>query len=202
MKMRSVVLTVSSRRCRMLLVTAAACLSGPVTRRRHLALIGPDAAASATSGRSSSSRGRARATRRPRRSAPTASGRSRRSPSTEARLRQTRFVVVPAHRSRRSSTARVVVEWLNVSAGGDIPTDWLMAHNEFIRSGAAYVGVSAQPVGVDPQDGARPTGTARSSHPGDSYSYDIFTQAGQRSCATARAPCSAGSRRNVFIATG
>ena len=32
----------------------------------------------------------------------------------------------------------VVVEWLNVSAGGDIPTDWIMAHNEFVRQRHAY----------------------------------------------------------------
>src|SRR4051812_24598940 len=38
----------------------------------------------------------------------------------------------------------VVVEWLNVSAGADLGTDWVMAHNEFIRRGYAYVGVSAQ----------------------------------------------------------
>ena len=33
----------------------------------------------------------------------------------------------------------VVVEWLNVTAGQDLPNGWTMAHNEFIRHG---VGVS------------------------------------------------------------
>ena len=37
----------------------------------------------------------------------------------------------------------VIVEWLNVTSGVDLPTDWLMAHNQFVREGYAYVGVSA-----------------------------------------------------------
>ena len=43
----------------------------------------------------------------------------------------------------------VVVEWLNVSAGQDLANDWVMAHNEFVRHGYAWVGVSAQAVGVN-----------------------------------------------------
>jgi hypothetical protein len=86
----------------------------------------------------------------------------------------------------------VVVEWLNVSGGLDADPDWTQTHNELIRAGFAWVGVSAQAVGVNqlkcsatappslqcpaPGDPAR-YGTL--SHPGDSYSYDIFSQAGQ-----------------------
>ena len=67
-----------------------------------------------------------------------------------------------------------------------------MTHNELIRDGFAWVGVSAQAVGVNqlkcpttscllpcfvaPGD---PVRYASLSHPGDSYSYDIFSQAGQ-----------------------
>ena len=43
----------------------------------------------------------------------------------------------------------VIVEWLNVSAGFDSAPDWGMLHTELIRSGYAWVGVSAQQVGVD-----------------------------------------------------
>src|SRR5215207_8492522 len=36
----------------------------------------------------------------------------------------------------------VVVEWMNVTAGLDLPNDWTMSHTELIRSGYAFVGVS------------------------------------------------------------
>lgn len=73
----------------------------------------------------------------------------------------------------------VVVEWMNVTAGTDLPNDWTMAHNEFVRQGYAWVGVSAQSVGVNAAMAQNPARYGSLSHPGDSYSYDIFTQAGQ-----------------------
>jgi Alpha/beta hydrolase domain len=87
----------------------------------------------------------------------------------------------------------VIVEWLNVSGLVDANPDWTQTHNELIRDGFAWVGVSAQAVGLNqlkcpaPPDPLPPTcptagdpsryGTL--THPGDSYSYDIFSQAGQ-----------------------
>jgi hypothetical protein len=101
----------------------------------------------------------------------------------------TRIVV---HRPKNPSTFRgtVVVEWLNVSAGFDTAPDWLSAHNVMIREGAIWIGVSAQAVGV--QGGAAAVGGIPSGgltaadperygslhHPGDSFSYDIFSQVG------------------------
>ena len=86
----------------------------------------------------------------------------------------------------------VIVEWLNVSGQVDGNPDWTMTHNELIREGVAWVGVSAQAVGVNqlkcpttiPAPGCfvapgDPVRYASLSHPGDSYSYDIFSQAGQ-----------------------
>jgi hypothetical protein len=85
----------------------------------------------------------------------------------------------------------VFVEWLNVSAGFESTPDWAATHNEIMREGAAWVGVSAQVVGVqggaDVIEGAPPGGLKAKdparygslSHPGDQYSYDIFTQAGR-----------------------
>ena len=89
----------------------------------------------------------------------------------------------------------MIVEWLNVSGQLDGNPDWTMTHNELVREGAAWVGVSAQAVGVNqlkcpnplpnpvvppcfvaPGD---PVRYASLVHPGDSYSYDIFSQAGQ-----------------------
>ncbi len=91
---------------------------------------------------------------------------------------KTRLVVYrPIDAARFNGT--VVVEWLNVSAGGDIATDWIMAHNEFVRSGTVWVGVSAQSVGVNnlkTNDSARYGSLV---HPGDSYSYDMFSIAGR-----------------------
>jgi hypothetical protein len=54
-----------------------------------------------------------------------------------------------------------------------------MAHNEFIRDGAAYVGVSAQARGLNELKTADPARYGTLSHPGDTFSYDMFTQVGQ-----------------------
>jgi alpha/beta hydrolase family protein len=43
----------------------------------------------------------------------------------------------------------VVVEWLNVSGLIDADPDWTQTHNELIRDGFAWVGVSAQAVGLN-----------------------------------------------------
>jgi hypothetical protein len=84
----------------------------------------------------------------------------------------------------------VVVEWLNVSGGLDASPDWTSGHVELIREGAAWVGVSAQFVGVEGGPGLvsvvslplKQVNSARYGslvHPGDSFSYDIYSQAGQ-----------------------
>ena len=84
----------------------------------------------------------------------------------------------------------VIVEWLNVSGGLDAGPDWIMGHTELIREGFAWVGVSAQYVGVEggvsilglppmPLKTADPERYASLAHPGDSFSYDIFSQAAQ-----------------------
>ncbi len=85
----------------------------------------------------------------------------------------------------------VVVEWLNVSGGLDAAPDWTTAHIEMIRSGYAWVGVSAQAVGVEggaqtipglpdlSLKAANPARYGTLSHPGDSFSYDIFSQVAQ-----------------------
>lgn len=86
----------------------------------------------------------------------------------------------------------VFLEWLNVSAGFDSSPDWIYGHVELIRRGYAYVGISAQLIGIEGTGGSGPIpgldfslknadperyGTL--SHPGDSYSYDIFSQVGR-----------------------
>ena len=81
--------------------------------------------------------------------------------------------------SPESFNGTVVVEWLNVTGGIDAEPDWDYAHVELLRAGYAWVGVTAQYVGaafLPIWDSAR---YASISHPGDSWSYDIYSQAGQ-----------------------
>ncbi|HZY59124.1 MAG TPA: alpha/beta hydrolase domain-containing protein [Candidatus Binataceae bacterium] len=92
---------------------------------------------------------------------------------------ETRVVVDRPIDSRRFNGA-VWLEWLNVSGGLDAGPDWTLAHNEAVREGAVWIGVSAQAVGVNAlKTFGNPARYASLSHPGDSYSYDIFSQAGQ-----------------------
>lgn len=79
----------------------------------------------------------------------------------------------PANPARFNGT--VIVEWLNDTAGSDTAAQWTNGHDELVRDGFAWVGVSAQQVGVDALKQADPVRYAALSHPGDSYSYDIFS---------------------------
>lgn len=110
----------------------------------------------------------------------TADGKWTVQPSSQAPY-VTRVVVNRPIRDR-DFNGTVVVEWLNVTGGVDASPDWMHLHTELTRRGYAWVGVSAQAVGVNALK-APPLGDparyAPLTHPGDSYSYDIFSQAGQ-----------------------
>jgi hypothetical protein len=108
-------------------------------------------------------------------------------PSGAADFSTRMVALTPADPSQFNGT--VLVEWLNVSGGIDAPAVWMMAHREMVRAGYAYVAVSTQQVGVEggvnlmgidmslkSQD---PKRYAALRHPGDAYSYDIFSQAGR-----------------------
>jgi hypothetical protein len=102
---------------------------------------------------------------------------------------KTRIVVYrPARPEKFNGT--VVVEWLNVSGGVDAGPDWTQGHVQLIRGGFAWVGVSAQYVGVEggqalvgvvslPLKQVNPARYGSLVHPGDSFSYDIYSQAAQ-----------------------
>lgn len=91
------------------------------------------------------------------------------------------------------SNGIVGVEWLNVSAGQDSDPDFGFLYPEMLSQGSTWVGVSAQFGGVDgpglgipiegitatPLKTADPTRYAPIDHPGDEYSYDIYSQAAQ-----------------------
>lgn len=91
----------------------------------------------------------------------------------------------PASEAAFSGT--VIVEWLNVSGGLDAAPDWMLTHTHLIRRGHAWVGVSAQRAGIEGGgmvDGphlkkAFPSRYAVLDHPGDAWSFDIFSQAGR-----------------------
>ena len=73
---------------------------------------------------------------------------------------------------------KVIVEWFNVTEGFEIDPIWMVASDQLIRSGYAFVGVGAQRTGTNflmSWDAAR---YGSLNHPGDSFSYDIFSQAG------------------------
>jgi hypothetical protein len=88
----------------------------------------------------------------------------------------------------------VVVEWMNVSGGFDANPDFAYMADELFRGGYAWVGVSAQHIGIEggpvlvSVPGAEEAGAGQGiraldparygslSHPGDAFAYDIFTQ--------------------------
>jgi Alpha/beta hydrolase domain len=107
--------------------------------------------------------------------------------ATAAPYRTRALVRRPA--SARGFSGTVVVEWLNVTSATDSDVVWAEAHEELVRRGDAWVGVSAQIIGVN--GGSTTTGTSTGlkgadpvrydplEHPGDGYSFDIFTQVGR-----------------------
>jgi hypothetical protein len=91
----------------------------------------------------------------------------------------------------------VVVEWFNVSGGLDAAPDYTYLSEELLRGGYAWVGVSAQRIGIEGGQvavevpgiegaglgqGLRAQDPERYGdlhHPGDAFSYDIYTQVGR-----------------------
>lgn len=89
----------------------------------------------------------------------------------------------------------VVVEWFNVSSGADSAPEYTYVAEELVRSGTAYIGISAQYTGIaggrdsvdlettgagtagvqgDSLEAKDPERYAGLHHPGDGYSYDMF----------------------------
>jgi hypothetical protein len=109
-------------------------------------------------------------------------------PDGETAAYRTRLLVRRPIESRKFN-GTVVVEWLNVSGGVDAAPDWAFVHPLLKRDGYAWVGVSAQFVGVAGTGG--PLGLSLSLksvsparygslvHPGDSFSYDMYSQVAQ-----------------------
>lgn len=127
---------------------------------------------------------------------PPADGHMALTPTTEAPYATRVLVRRPVDDAAFNGT--VVVEWLNVSSGADIAPDYTYLADELIRKGYAWAGVSAQRIGIEggavavaATVGNFDTGAGKGiktidpqrygslSHPGDAYSYDIYTQIGR-----------------------
>ena len=106
----------------------------------------------------------------------------------------------PADPARFNGT--VVVEWLNVTTGVDLDPDYLYDSAELLREGYAWVGVSAQAVGVNALRGIDPARYAGLHHPGDTFSYDIFSQAARSLSNTTGVQPLGGLRPRALIADG
>ena len=111
-------------------------------------------------------------------------------PTTQAAFKTRLLVRRPVLASKFNGT--VIVEWLNVSGGVDADPGFVYNADEILRYGYAWVGVSAQIVGVEgggfalsssPDAVALKVGDPERygslKHPGDSYSYDIFSKAAE-----------------------
>jgi alpha/beta hydrolase family protein len=114
-------------------------------------------------------------------------------PGAPAPFRSRMIVRRPTEPDAFSGVA--VVEWLNVTAGSDGTPDWEYTDAELIRKGHAWVGVSAQRVGVVGGEGVLSSASSIADaaagglvggdrdrygslfHPGDAYSFDIYNQA-------------------------
>ncbi len=114
-------------------------------------------------------------------------------PGTNASYRTRVVVRRPSSAAHASGT--VLVEWLNVSGGVDANPDYSSLEEEIVRQGHTWVGVSAQLIGVEggpvlvsvnvagaadlAGKGLKKIDPARYGslqHPGDGYSFDIYTQ--------------------------
>jgi hypothetical protein len=121
-------------------------------------------------------------------------------------------ILVRRPASRLKFNGTVIVEWLNVSGGLDAAPDWMFIHSFLMREGFAWVGVSAQFVGVVGSSGplglnlglkaVNPTRYGPLVHPGDSFSYDMFSQVAQAVRATTGVAPLGGLRVKRVIGIG
>jgi hypothetical protein len=111
-------------------------------------------------------------------------------------------IVVRRPENPEQFNGTVVMHWNNVTSQQDVEAIWIEAAETIMLRGYVYVGVSAQKQGVDGSPLALahwdPVRYPSAAHPGDDYSYDIFSQATQ---AVLQEPAILGSEtlKNVDI---
>ena len=120
---------------------------------------------------------------------------------------QTRLVVRrPADAKKFNGT--VIVEWNNVTSGHDLDIDWYQIHDHLMRAGYAWVGVTAQRIGVEALKAwnkdrygsldVTDEGAIRN----DALSYDIFADAGRAAREPHGADVLGGLKPQRVFATG
>ncbi|PRX44703.1 hypothetical protein B0I33_111217 [Prauserella shujinwangii] len=115
-------------------------------------------------------------------------------------------LVVRRPESPRRFTGTVLVEWQNVTAGYDLDALW--EADAITRAGHAWIGVSAQRVGVDHLRGWSPARYGRLDVTGggaftaDELSYDIFAQAAEAVRKPGRHSPLGGLRARTVLAIG
>jgi hypothetical protein len=102
----------------------------------------------------------------------------------------------------------VIVEWDNVTSGHDLDIDWYQIHEHLIRSGYAWIGVTAQRIGVEALKvwnkdrygslDVTDDGTIRN----DALSYDIVADAGRAARNPHGADILGGLKPQRVFATG
>jgi hypothetical protein len=100
----------------------------------------------------------------------------------------------------------LIVEWLNVTSMSEGAADYMQMKEEIERAGYAWAGIGAQASGVAaPRTGLKAWDPARYetlAHPGDAYSYDIFSQVTQALLKPAAPNPLAGLQVRHTLATG
>ena len=123
----------------------------------------------------------------------TADGRWEVTPDGQAPYKTRIIVRMPA--DPKDFRGVVALEWINVSAF-ELAPDWAYLSNDAIaRTGVAWIGISAQALGIEGGEPILDTGEPNASivegikvtnptryaslvHPGDAYSFDIYSQVG------------------------
>jgi len=112
----------------------------------------------------------------------------------------------PADAARFNGT--VIVEWNNVTSGHDLDIDWYQIHDHLIRSGYAWVGVTAQRIGVEAlkvwnkdRYGSLDV-TDNGTITNDALSYDVFADVGRAARAPHGADFLGGLKPQRVFATG
>jgi hypothetical protein len=116
-------------------------------------------------------------------------------------------IVVRRPADQKAFNGVVLAEWTNVTNGFDAENVWFFGWEHFLRAGYAWVGVSAQHVGVDRLKSWSPSRygaldvTVGGTITDDSLAYDIFSQVGQ-ALRSNSASVLGNLKPRTFIATG
>ncbi len=117
-------------------------------------------------------------------------------------------MVVRRPESAKKFNGTAVIEWTNVTGGRDLEMDWFQSADHFVRAGYAWIGVSAQRVGVNALKGWSPDRyaalnvTEGGKFSKDELSYDIFTQAALLIRGKGKTDVMGGLKVERVIATG